>query len=216
MRPSWSLLLSFLVLLVFVSPAAAQSAESPAAPPQPASVVTADTFLSKNATEWMVTGGAAYGIVVFHSAGGHRFGLQTVSLARVLTEAHLPGLLRGRFAWAFEVVPVFAQYQPTRTYGFGLSPLVWRWNFEPRGRVAPYVELTGGGLWTTEPIPAGTTSANFTAHGGGGVRFFVRPRQALVINYWFHHISNGNRLERNPGVNSHVVQVGFSYARPKL
>ena len=163
----------------------------------------------------MFTAGASHAVVLFHSVEGHRFGLQAVSWGRVLTESHLAGPLRGRFAWAFEVVPVFGQYEPTRTYGFGLSPFVWRWNFQPRARVAPYAELTAGGLWTTDPVPERTTTANFMAHAGGGVRFFMKPHQALVLSYWFHHISNGNRLDLNPGVNSHVVQLGFSYARPR-
>lgn len=218
---AWPLALLFSFALTL--PAAAQSTVPPAAQSSGPAAGTArgsasidsNTLLTKGMTEWMFTAGAARGVVVFHSAGGHRFGLQTVSWARVLTDGHLPGPFRGRFAWAFEIVPLFRQVDPTRTYGFGLSPLVWRWNFQPRGRVAPYAELAGGGLWTGKPVPDRTLTANFTAHAGGGVRFFVKPHQSLVVNYWFHHISNGNRLERNPGVNSHVVQVGFSYARPK-
>jgi hypothetical protein len=204
--------LALILSIVFTSPAAAQNPPtSPALPP----AVEADTLLTKNTSEWMFTAGAARGAVVFKSEGGHRFGIQAISWGRVLTESHLPGFLGGRFAWVLEAVPVFGQYEPTRTYGFGLSPLVWRWNFQPRGRVAPYAELAGGGLWTTEPVPDGTTTANFTAHVGGGVRLFVKPHQAVVLNYWFHHISNGNRIDPNPSVNSHVVQVGFSHTRPR-
>jgi lipid A 3-O-deacylase PagL len=205
--------LALILSIGVAAPAAAQS--TPTTPAPVSSAVDADTLLTKKTSEWMFTAGAARGVVVFRSDGGHRFGIQAISWGRVLTESRFSGLLRGRFAWAVEAVPVFSQYEPTRTYGFGLSPLVWRWNFQPRGRVAPYAELAGGGLWTTEPVPAGTTTANFTAHLGGGVRLFVKPHEAIVLNYWFHHISNGNRLDRNPGVNSHVVQVGFSYTRPR-
>jgi lipid A 3-O-deacylase len=201
-------------LIAFAVPAAAQSTPNPPASAQ-SSALDAETLLTKNSSEWMFTAGAARGAVIFHSEGGHRFAVQAISWGRVLTESHLPGLLRGRFAWAFEAMPVFRQYEPTRAFGFGLSPLVWRWNFQPRGRIAPYAELAGGGLWTTEPVPEDTATANFTAHAGGGARFFVRPHQALVLTYWFHHISNGNRLDRNPSINSHVVQVGFAYIRAR-
>jgi hypothetical protein len=209
----WSLPLIF--SLAFSLPAAAQSTAPKVGSAQPSASIDSGTLLTKGVTEWMFTAGASRAVEVFHSDGGHRFGLQAISWGRVLTESHLPGPFRGRFAWAFEAVPVFGQYQPTRTYGVGLSPLVWRWNFQGRARIAPYAELAGGGLWTTEPVPDRTTTANFMAHAGGGVRVFVKPHQSFVVNYWFHHISNGNRLDRNPGVNSHVVQVGFSYARPK-
>jgi hypothetical protein len=64
-------------------------------------------------------------------------------------------------------------------------------------------------------VPVGTARANFTAHTGFGIRAFVRAQQALVFGYRFHHISNGNRLDRNPGVNAHVLQVGWSHLRPR-
>jgi Lipid A 3-O-deacylase (PagL) len=173
------------------------------------------SFFEVDASEWMVTGGPAIGVVVFNSARGHRYMLQTVSWGRILSAPRGPGALRGQFEWAFEAVPIYGQFAPTDTYGIGFSPLVWRWNFEPRGRVATYGELAGGGLWTTDPVPVRTTTANFTAHAAYGIRYFLRPQQALVLSYRFHHISNGNRLERNPGVNAHVFQVGFSYFRPQ-
>ena len=207
-----------LFLMMWPGAAAAQSlAPTPSASPtEPAQTppLEATAFLDTHASEWMVAGGPAYGIVIFNSAGGHRYMLQTLSWGRVLTESHGPGALRGRFEWAAEAVPVFGQYAPSHTYGFGLSPLVWRWNFEPRGRVATYGELAGGLLWTRDPVPERTTTSNFTAHLGYGVRYFVRARQALLVQYRFHHISNGNRLERNPGVNAHVLQFGFAYVRP--
>jgi hypothetical protein len=81
--------------------------------------------------------------------------------------------------------------------------------------MAPYAELAGGGLFTSNPVPPGTARANFTAHAGFGLRAFLRPQQAFVLGYRFHHISNGNRLPRNPGVNAHVVQVGWSYVRQR-
>jgi hypothetical protein len=54
---------------------------------------------------------------------------------------------------------------------------------------------------------------NFTAHIAYGLRYFMRPHTAFVASYRFHHISNGNRLERNPGVNAHVIQLGVSLLR---
>jgi hypothetical protein len=62
-------------------------------------------------------------------------------------------------------------------------------------------------------VPARTTTANFTAHVAYGLRYFVRPHLAFVAGYRLHHISNGNRLERNPGINAHVLQAGVSLLR---
>ena len=205
--------------VILAVPALAQeSAESqpvtaPAAPP----VIPFDAtpLFEVGTSEWMISGGPAWGVVIFHSAGGHRYALQTISWGRILTGPRGPGALRGRFEWAIEGVPLYGQYSPQNTYGFGITPLLWRWNFEPSGRLAPYSELGGGLLWTRDPVPARTTTSNFTAHAGAGVRIFIRPQEAIVLGYRFHHISNGNRLERNPGVNAHVLQFGWSFLRPR-
>jgi hypothetical protein len=125
------------------------------------------------------------------------------------------GIFRGRFEWSLEFVPFFRQYHPTDTYGFGVTPLLWRWNFQPHGKFVQFAELAGGALWTRDPVPEETTTANFTAHVAYGVRYFVKPRTALVAAYRFHHISNGNRLEVNPGVNAHVMHFGVSIVQSR-
>lgn len=174
-----------------------------------------EPLFAVGATEWMVAVGPGFGVSLFHSEPGHRYLLPSISWGRVLSRAVGPPAVRGRFEWAFEVVPLFRQVTPRPTVGFGVTPLVWRWNFDPRGRLAPFAELAGGALWTRDPVPSETTTANFTAHAAYGVRYFLGPRHAVVASYRFHHISNGNRLERNPGVNAHVLQVGLSLMRPR-
>lgn len=207
----------FLLIFALCSvPAAAQDATTPlpAAAAQSPSRVDESRF-SNGTTEWMVAAGPAWGVSLFHSAVGHDYVLQTVSWGRVLTDAHGPGVLRGRFEIAFEVVPIYAQYAPSSTYGFGLTPLVWRWNFEPHEKFITFAELAGGGLWTGDDVPERTTKSNFTAHASYGLRYFISPSRTLNVSYRFHHISNGNRLERNPGVNAHVVMFGLSLIKPR-
>lgn len=206
------LAVSFCLLLPLASSPASAQAPIPAAP-SPA--FDANTAFAVGASEWRTTVGSAWGVVVFHSAGGHRYIQQTISWGRILSGPKLSGALRGRFEWAIEVTPVYGQYLPDHIYGVGVSPLDWRWNFEPRGRYAPFAELAGGLMKSSGPVPPGTTSANFTAHAGGGVRILVANRQALVLAYRFDHISNGNRLDRNPGVNAHAVHVGWSWLQPR-
>jgi hypothetical protein len=199
--------------VLLASPAAAQDqSRQPVARPDAGEAVAS---LPDGTTEWMVGAGPAWGVVLFHSSGGHDYVLQTISWGRVLTESHGPGALRGRFELAFEVAPLFAQYRPDKTYGIGITPLMWRWNFEPRGRLAPFAELAGGGLWTRDAVPEQTTTSNFTAHASYGIRYFFSPTRTLNVAYRFHHISNGNRLERNPGVNAHVLMVGVSLLQPR-
>ncbi len=166
------------------------------------------------AAELVVAAGGAWSVKLFESAANRRYAVQMVSWGRELTPPLGPGFLRGRFVWAAEATPIFAQTTPAHLYGFGLAPVVWRWNFEPRRRWSAFGELSMGGLWTSGPIPEKTSRANFTAHWGGGVRLHASGRHALVLGYRFQHISNGNNLGSNPGVNSHVVLAGLSMTRP--
>jgi hypothetical protein len=177
--------------------------------------VDASTAVDTGTTEWMVTAGPAWGFVVLSSARGYRYLMQTVSWGRILADPRGPGALRGRFEWAVEVAPIYRQYEPSNTNGVAITPFVWRWNFQPRGRLAPYGEFAGGGLWTANPVPDRTTTLNFTAHAALGMRIFLRSNEAAVLSYRVHHISNGNRLPRNPGVNAHMIQVGWVLALPR-
>jgi hypothetical protein len=161
--------------------------------------------------EWTISVGVARSVNLFQSTAGRAYALQTLSWGRELTREWGPGSLRGTFTWAVEALPIFAQFSPSAIYGFGFAPVVWRWNFKPRPRYSAFAELSMGGLWTTEPIPERTSRGNFTAHWGGGVRLRRRGANALVIAYRFQHFSNGNQLGSNPGVNSHVVLVGWSH-----
>jgi hypothetical protein len=136
--------------------------------------------------------------------------LQSVSWGRELTFSGGPGLLRGRFVWAIEVTPLYAQFSPDTVHGAGVAPLFWRWNFDPRGRWRPFAELSMGGLWTSAPIPEGTSSANFTAHAGLGTRIRASSRIGVVLAFRFQHISNGNQIVENPGVNAPMVWAGVS------
>jgi lipid A 3-O-deacylase PagL len=207
-----------LLLALVTFPAATTSAQPTVPDPVPApkpATLDAGSLISLGATEWMATVGNGWSSVMFHSASGHKYVMQTLSWGRVLTAPHFPGALRGRFEWAFEAIPVYAQYTPDTTYGFGLTPVVWRWNFEPRGRYAPFAQLAGGALWTTSPVPQNTSTANFTANVGAGVRIVLKSHEALVLMYRFDHISNGNRLEANPGVNAHALHFGLSVMRPR-
>jgi hypothetical protein len=161
-------------------------------------------------SEWMIAAGAAKSVRLFQSSGNRSYAMQTVSWGRTLTGDLGPGALRGRFAWAAEVMPLFVQMTPERAYGAGVSPIVWRWNFAPRPRWSAFAELAMGGLFTSAAIPAGTNRANFTAHWGGGVRVGAARRRNLVLGYRFQHFSNGNQSRANPGVNSHVLLAGWS------
>jgi len=184
-------------LLATARPAVAQNPAPPAA-------------MAVGTTEWSLTAGAARGIALLQSSGGERYAVTHLTWGRVLTDLRGPGWVRGRFEWTVELAPLFAEWSSGRARGVGLSPLGWRWNLAPRGRAMPFAEVGGGALWTSAPIPDGTTGSNFTSYAGVGVRLLTRGASGLIAGYRLHHISNGNRLRRNPGVNAHMVSIGWT------
>ena len=48
----------------------------------------------------------------------------------ILTGNHLPGILRGNFEWAIDVLPLYAVLPPASgVYGASIRPAIWQWNF---------------------------------------------------------------------------------------
>ena len=127
----------------------------------------------------------------------------------VLTGLHLPGFLHGRFEYAVDAVPVFLVFQPANTaYGVGFDPLGLKWNFERHGRISPYLELTGGTLFTSHSVPTGTNTVNFTDQAALGMHI-LGPRKNVSIELRYMHISNAGLATPNPGINTVQVRLGI-------
>ena len=152
-------------------------------------------------------------MTVLESTGGQRYALPAIAWGRILTDRRGPRWARGRFQWSVELAS-FVEWSSGHAKGAGVAPVAWRWNFDPHGRVYPYAEVGGGALWTSAAVPAGTTGSNFMTHAGGGVRVVGTAGHGLIVGYRFHHISNGNRLARNPGVNAHMLTLGWTILSP--
>jgi hypothetical protein len=127
----------------------------------------------------------------------------------ILTGPHLPGFLRGRFEYAVDAVPVFLVFQPAGTaYGAGFDPLGLKWNFERHGRISPYLELTGGVLFTNQNVPANTNTVNFMDQAALGMHV-LGARHNLSLELRYMHISNAGLGNLNPGVNTVQVRLGI-------
>jgi len=127
----------------------------------------------------------------------------------VLTDAHGPGFLRGRFEYAVDALPVVMVFQPGGTaYGFGFDPWIMKWNFEPRHRISPYIELGGGALITTREIPVGEQRFNFTPTGAIGVNL-LRGKYHWSFDFRYFHISDAQLTSFNPGTDTFGFRIGF-------
>jgi hypothetical protein len=141
----------------------------------------------------------------FFYAGG-RFG-------KVLTRDAGHGWLHGNLEYVFEVLPLFAVFQPPQpTYGASFSPLDLKWNFTRGRRMIPFFEIGGGALFTGQDVPAGTNNFNFTPQGGVGVHFLVKPKQAVTFTGKYMHVSNAGIADANSGINASIQFVlGYTW-----
>jgi Lipid A 3-O-deacylase (PagL) len=127
----------------------------------------------------------------------------------ILTSPHGPGFLKGRFEYALDAVPLFLIFQPANTaYGAGFNPLNLKWNFATRGNIVPYLELSGGTLFSNHNVPTGTNDVNFTTSAALGTHF-LGSKQNWSIDVRYLHISNAGLAVPNPGLNTVQVRLGI-------
>ncbi|MHB8218292.1 MAG: acyloxyacyl hydrolase [Candidatus Sulfotelmatobacter sp.] len=126
----------------------------------------------------------------------------------VITGPHLPGILRGRFEYTVDAVPVYLIFQPANTaYAGGFDPLGLKWNFERRGRLSPYLELSGGVLFSNHDIPAYTNTVNFSPSAALGTHILgAKYNWSVEVRYL--HISSAGLGNYNPGLNTVQVRLG--------
>ena len=139
----------------------------------------------------------------FAYAGG-RIGL-------ILTKEHGTGWRQGNFEWAMEMLPAYPVITPKRVvYGRSIVPAVWRWNFTRGTKIAPYVSIAGGILFSTRNLPPGNTSlVNFTPQAAFGANIFLKQRRALLVEGAYVHHSNAGLGTDNPGYNAALFHGGL-------
>lgn len=157
---------------------------------------------------------------IWTGAGGDPIGTPKITLGNglwtagarygwILTDAHGPGVLRGRFEYAVDAVPVLVVFQPGgAAYGIGVNPWIMKWNFVARGRVSPYIEIGGGLVFTTRQMPLGANKFNFSPTGAIGVNL-LRGKYHWSVEFRYLHISDAQITAFNPGTDTFGFRVGF-------
>jgi hypothetical protein len=146
------------------------------------------------------TGGGVQDIGIWNA--GFRYGW-------ILTEGHGPSILRGRFEYAVDTMPIFWFFQPGGTaFGAGVSPIVLKWNFDASDRFVPYVEANAGFVINTRDVPPGAWRGNFTSSAAIGTHF-LRERGNFSAEVRYMHISNAGLTNYNPGINTIQVRIGI-------
>jgi hypothetical protein len=137
-----------------------------------------------------------------------------VRLGKVLTDDHLPGMLRGNFEWSADLIPFYYISQPAparNASSEGFNPLNLKWNFTDCRRTVPFTELGGGVLFSNHDVPLATSHINFLTHGTVGIQLFNNQRRALTASVRFEHISNAGLAVPNPGINTVQFLLGVNW-----
>ncbi|HUK24498.1 MAG TPA: acyloxyacyl hydrolase [Terriglobales bacterium] len=177
-----------------------------------APVVLAQTRPEDGGRELQVWTGGGYSV----PGGTSHTGVWNLGLRYgwILTAPHGPGFLKGRFEYAVDAVPAFVVFQRANTaFGGGINPLNLKWEFATRGHVVPYLELSGGTLFTNRDVPTGTDNINFTSCAALGAHF-LRQTSNWSVEVRYMHISNAGLSDPNPGINTVQVRLGIGKFLP--
>jgi hypothetical protein len=100
------------------------------------------------------------------------------------------------------------------TIGEAMSPVGMQWNFLPRRKVQPLITGHGGYMYSTRPIPVfGAGSFNFTFDIGAGFELYRSKSRSIRAEYRYHHISNHETANENPGIDNGLFQVTYAFGR---
>lgn len=138
-----------------------------------------------------------------------------VRVGRVMTGELGSGFARGTFEADAEIMPLdYVLWNGYKNvYGFGMNPVVMKWNFTRGRRTIPYFLAQGGVLWSSDNVPRGNTSnINFTSGAGVGLNYFPRPWRSVNWDVRATHLSNASLGAHNPGVNASLqFSVGYNW-----
>ena len=100
------------------------------------------------------------------------------------------------------------------TYSAGLTPLGLKLNLAPHHRLQPVAMMAAGFLASARDVPVDNSSRfNFNFDFGLGVEWFYKPKRSLRFDYRIHHISNARIGATNPGIDSGLMQITYSFGK---
>lgn len=110
-------------------------------------------------------------------------------------------------------VPLFTHRRTT--YGTGASPAGIEVSFLPAKRIQPFFGIRGGFIYfNRNALDVFASQFNFTIDGRGGIRIPLRAGKDISFAYMFQHLSNADIGRTNPGLDSHMISLTYSFQWP--
>ena len=109
----------------------------------------------------------------------------------------------------------FCEVSRENVYGGGINPLGLKLNFRRKHGLQIIGASTAGFVASQRPVPVdipGGTQFNFNFDFQAGFQLFNSPRtRSWTLAYKYQHISNGYRHSFNPGLDLHMLTLGYSF-----
>ena len=100
------------------------------------------------------------------------------------------------------------------TFAQEVSPVGFRYSMRTSRTLQPFLAATAGYMYSNRPIPAPDAgSFNFQFDFGAGVEVFRSKTRSVAVEARFHHLSNKNTANDNPGVDNVNYKVSYSFGR---
>ncbi len=95
------------------------------------------------------------------------------------------------------------------TCGAGVEVLL-RWHILTRDTWSMYIDGGAGFLKTSDDVPPHGSNWNFTPQAGAGFTFEIGGDMRAMTGVRWHHISNADFADSNPGIDSLMVYAGIT------
>jgi len=103
------------------------------------------------------------------------------------------------------------RYQAGSYSGIGITPLGFQINLNQHNKVQPFLKSSAGFMYFKKPFPDNRgVQFNLTLELGTGVEIMIFDNISLSVGYKYHHMSNGQLGEINPGIDSNIFYTGFT------
>ncbi len=174
--------------------------------------------------ELSVWGGFAPAVRTFGPMGGRTWDAQYGMAA--FRYAHRWNTSRWlNIKYTVDVIPVAVLRYPDRVvtpagpqpvketkYAFGGSPFGLQFNFRPKKKLQPFFALSLAALIFNKTTPNDLgKKLNFGSEGGAGIEYRLSRTKAVTFGYKWYHISNASRGEINPGFDSQMIYLGYTF-----
>ena len=141
---------------------------------------------------------------------------ETVPLRVALTNDAEPQLRRifGSVAdgkWEFQIEPfIDTVYMPRTNFEAGVA-LGLKYTFESDGDVHPYLKVSTGPMYTSQPTLEQSTKFNIGSQGAIGLQIDVSDESGLLLEARFRHFSNASIKTPNSGVDGNYLLAGWRW-----